>query len=90
MTRACPTCQGAAVKAGNSAFPFCSSRCRAIDLGHWLDEDYRIPVQDEGDETQGRPFSLGATHGVPEPDEIVEVSTEDASFGPRLQSRLTR
>ena len=26
-------------------FPFCSERCRAIDLGRWLGEAYRIPVE---------------------------------------------
>ena len=26
--------------------PFCSSRCRLIDLGRWLGEDYRLPAQD--------------------------------------------
>ncbi|OHB64249.1 MAG: hypothetical protein A2Y77_07215, partial [Planctomycetes bacterium RBG_13_62_9] len=24
-------------------FPFCSERCKLIDLGAWLDADYRIP-----------------------------------------------
>lgn len=24
-------------------FPFCSARCRMIDLGRWLGEDYRMP-----------------------------------------------
>jgi endogenous inhibitor of DNA gyrase (YacG/DUF329 family) len=24
------------------AFPFCSERCRAVDLGRWIDEEYRI------------------------------------------------
>ena len=29
--------------------PFCSRRCKIIDLGNWLDEVYRIsvPVEDE-------------------------------------------
>lgn len=26
-------------------FPFCSQRCRLIDLGAWLDGRYAIPVQ---------------------------------------------
>jgi len=26
-----------------SSYPFCSARCRAIDLGRWLSETYRIP-----------------------------------------------
>lgn len=27
----------------NEAFPFCSPRCRQIDLGNWLGERYRVP-----------------------------------------------
>jgi uncharacterized protein len=43
--RACPVCGGpVAPLAENRAFPFCNERCRAIDLGHWLDERYRIPT----------------------------------------------
>ncbi len=34
----------------NGAFPFCSSRCQLVDLGHWLDESYRIPVVEPEDE----------------------------------------
>ncbi len=26
-------------------FPFCSERCRLIDLNAWLDADYRITVR---------------------------------------------
>jgi len=25
-------------------FPFCSPRCRTIDLGRWLGEHYRVPA----------------------------------------------
>ena len=29
--------------------PFCSSRCANLDLGNWLNEDYRVPViEDDG------------------------------------------
>lgn len=28
-------------------FPFCSPRCRTIDLGRWLGEAYRIPAEGE-------------------------------------------
>jgi uncharacterized protein len=30
-------------------FPFCSARCRTIDLGRWLGESYRV-VPDPGEE----------------------------------------
>jgi hypothetical protein len=43
MTPRCPTCgEPVPAKAVNEAFPFCSGRCRLIDLGRWLDEEYRI------------------------------------------------
>lgn len=29
----------------NPSRPFCSERCRLIDLGQWADGGYRIPVQ---------------------------------------------
>jgi hypothetical protein len=28
-------------------YPFCSARCRKIDLGRWLGEKYRIPAEDQ-------------------------------------------
>ena len=37
----CPVCG----KAAASAFrPFCSERCRQVDLGRWLSGDYAIPA----------------------------------------------
>jgi endogenous inhibitor of DNA gyrase (YacG/DUF329 family) len=31
-------------------FPFCSPRCKAVDLSHWLDGGYRIPEDPWGDD----------------------------------------
>lgn len=44
VTVACPTC-GTLVEwsAQNKFRPFCSERCRLIDLGQWAAENYRIP-----------------------------------------------
>jgi len=30
----------------NPHFPFCSDRCKLIDLGRWLDGKYQIPIQE--------------------------------------------
>ena len=38
----CPTCRKEAPWAGNPHRPFCSPRCRLIDLGSWAEERYRI------------------------------------------------
>lgn len=53
----CPICKRPVVWEHNPHRPFCSQRCRLVDLGQWLDESYRIgsPLNDESD-------SLGETH----------------------------
>jgi uncharacterized protein len=42
----CPTCGGDSVFAPTNAFrPFCSERCKGIDLGAWASESFRMPTQ---------------------------------------------
>ena len=43
----CPTCRKV-VLATDEYFPFCSDRCRLLDLGKWASGDYKIstPIQD--------------------------------------------
>jgi hypothetical protein len=40
---ACPQCGTRVEWDTNPTRPFCSERCRLIDLGAWLDEKYTIP-----------------------------------------------
>ena len=41
----CPTCGGDSVYAPSNPFrPFCSERCKNIDLGAWANEDFRMPT----------------------------------------------
>jgi endogenous inhibitor of DNA gyrase (YacG/DUF329 family) len=65
----CPTCKKAIPDLPPGAefppfFPFCSERCKLIDLGRWLDGKYQIPAVDtdatatksgDDDEPRGRP-----------------------------------
>ena len=46
----CPTCKKP-VKRADPDFPFCSDRCRLIDLGKWASGEYVIssPVRDVSD-----------------------------------------
>ncbi len=47
----CPICRGAAApRLENPTYPFCSDRCRLIDLGNWLGESYRVPDVDDVDD----------------------------------------
>ena len=42
-TVSCPTCGRPVIwNEGSPYRPFCSKRCRLIDLGAWLAEDYQI------------------------------------------------
>jgi len=47
--RQCPTCKKLfSPNQQGISKPFCSERCRLIDLGDWLDESYRVPSQSTG------------------------------------------
>jgi len=40
----CPNCKKLSVYSTSNAFrPFCSERCKMIDLGDWANENYKIP-----------------------------------------------
>lgn len=39
----CPTCERPAQRQDNPFRPFCSERCKLIDLGRWVNEEYRVP-----------------------------------------------
>jgi uncharacterized protein len=41
----CPRCRKKAVWEGNPDRPFCSERCRLIDLAAWADGAYRVPAE---------------------------------------------
>ena len=43
----CPQCGAHAIKPHS---PFCSRRCAQLDLGRWLNEDYRIPAEEAMDD----------------------------------------
>lgn len=53
MAHKCPTCKKTIKTASQKSselskfFPFCSQRCKLIDLGAWFDARYRIPSETE-------------------------------------------
>lgn len=57
--QACPSC-GVAVDGDAETYPFCSPRCRLVDLHHWFNDGYRVSrpaeeddLYDEGLGTEG-------------------------------------
>jgi endogenous inhibitor of DNA gyrase (YacG/DUF329 family) len=63
MTVKCPICKKVEVAVGDPEFPFCSERCRIIDLGNWATEKYVVPTPadpnlanpDEDEDSEPRP-----------------------------------
>ena len=54
FTLKCPTCRKETPWNGNEFRPFCSERCRLIDLGNWASGEYCVPgkplpAEDEAD-----------------------------------------
>ena len=45
----CPICRKPTVPQSR---PFCSSRCRDIDLGRWFSESYAVPVAPDPDDAE--------------------------------------
>lgn len=57
MPMLCPICRKPVTEppphAPRGVFPFCSDRCKLIDLGRWLGGRYQIPVApDDEDESE--------------------------------------
>jgi len=56
----CPICgKEVTPRSANPAFPFCTARCKSIDLGKWLNEEYRVPAPP--DDALGDDGSEGAS-----------------------------
>ncbi len=47
----CPTCRRG-VPPGTAHAPFCSDRCRLLDLGRWLREEFAVPAPERSGEEE--------------------------------------
>jgi endogenous inhibitor of DNA gyrase (YacG/DUF329 family) len=76
MIARCPICRKPSDSKKDADFPFCSERCRLLDLGNWASEKYRIshPVFDESE-------LEGAEHNASSPGD--ENHDEDDARGNR-------
>lgn len=48
----CPICGKIFAEDESLPLPFCSQRCRQIDLGRWLTETYHVPVEEPPEEEE--------------------------------------
>ncbi len=50
----CPVCKKTArPRSENASAPFCSARCKTVDLGKWLNEEYKVPAEEESLSAEG-------------------------------------
>lgn len=62
----CPTCGGPSLFAPSNRWrPFCSERCRSVDLGAWASERFRVPAEAPPDGGADTPGDSGESSGVP-------------------------
>ena len=54
----CPQCEKEFFYYESDFRPFCSERCKEVDLGHWLTESYQIPGKVVADERQMDEFEI--------------------------------
>jgi len=67
MTVFCPICGTPSVWAENRFRPFCSERCQMVDLGRWVQGDYRAPAEPVGEDAPTDPASQPAPERDDEP-----------------------
>ena len=51
--RICPRCGKETETTGNPFRPFCSERCKLLDLGNWITGTYRIPATNAAEDEDG-------------------------------------
>lgn len=52
----CPACAGTSLYSSTNPYrPFCSARCKGVDLGAWASEEFKLPDETPPDEPFGDP-----------------------------------
>jgi len=67
----CPTCNRQVEWQDNPYRPFCSERCKLLDLGKWVSEEYRVP---------GKP--VPAEHSGEDVEDQSGLETDSSEFKP--------
>ncbi len=60
----CPTCHKFFIYGESKFRPFCSERCRMVDLGRWFKEEYKVAAVDQTPEDED-----AAQHGAKDDDD---------------------
>ena len=73
MKHRCPICKRATDSDLDREFPFCSERCRLLDLGAWASEKYVVsdPVFDETELEESDPETNAGKQARQNPNDTV-------------------
>lgn len=74
LTVKCPTCEKEFNYYSSEYRPFCSDKCRMVDLGHWFKESYKVPEKDQGKEKNDNEDEKTKRHPNDGEDDIDEDS----------------
>jgi uncharacterized protein len=68
MKHKCPICKKPTDSEKDADFPFCSERCRLLDLGAWAAEKYVVsdPIFDEEEIANAEPGATGEDRRKPD------------------------
>ena len=59
----CPICNKPAPRADNPFRPFCSERCKLLDLGAWVNGEYAVPSDEAPPSFEESPQGTPTSHG---------------------------
>lgn len=65
----CPVCDAPVDLTVAPTPPFCSDRCRLVDLGRWLDESYTVPGRPRADDDEEDADGDDGVGAAPDPDD---------------------
>lgn len=65
ITLKCPTCGRATPASPARHMPFCSERCRLIDLGRWLEEEHAVATGEPDEKDESPRIESGADDRPP-------------------------
>jgi endogenous inhibitor of DNA gyrase (YacG/DUF329 family) len=63
----CPICDKPVVWKDNPFRPFCSERCKLLDLGAWVDGEYAVPSDEPPPFEESPPSPLTSRDGAERP-----------------------
>ncbi|HYE13355.1 MAG TPA: DNA gyrase inhibitor YacG [Pyrinomonadaceae bacterium] len=62
----CPICRRPAAWEDNPFRPFCSERCKLLDFGAWVNEEYGVPAEETAPSLEGGETPPGEAGEGPE------------------------